>query len=289
MRGGAGNDVYVVDVPTDVVIENARRAATRCSRAVGVDTRRQRRKSRADRNRGDQRTATRSANSITGNAAANVIDGGAGSDTLAAGPATTPTSSTTPSTSSTKPRRREPTSINASVSYSLAVNLENLTLTGTAATNGTGNTLANTLQGNAAANVLDGGAGADTMRGGAGNDTFDRREPSDVVVENAGRGRRHDAQLRGVDAGANVENLTLVGTSAMNGTGNAVEQLVAWQRCRPIRSQALDGQDLVFGGAGNDTLSGGNGRDILQGGDGNDASQTRQATTSCMAASAPTS
>ncbi len=49
---------------------------------------------------------------------------------------------------------------------------KSVTLTGTAAINASGNTLANTLTGNAAANRLDGGAGADTMIGGAGNDVM---------------------------------------------------------------------------------------------------------------------
>ena len=43
-----------------------------------------------------------------------------------------------------------------SVSYTLGDNVENLTLTGTAAINGTGNAGNNVLIGNAAANTLDG-------------------------------------------------------------------------------------------------------------------------------------
>jgi hypothetical protein len=42
-------------------------------------------------------------------------------------------------------------------------NVEKLILTGTAAINGTGNALVNTLTGNSAANTLNGGAGADTL------------------------------------------------------------------------------------------------------------------------------
>ncbi|MEO8022804.1 tandem-95 repeat protein [Polaromonas sp.] len=60
--------------------------------------------------------------------------------------------------------------VNASVAYTLGVNQENLTLTGSSAINGTGNALNNILTGNSASNVLSGGAGNDTLDGGAGDD-----------------------------------------------------------------------------------------------------------------------
>ena len=73
----------------------------------------------------------------------------------------------------------------SSVSWTLGVNLENLTLTGTAAINATGNTLNNVLTGNAAANILSGGAGNDTLNGGAGIDTLAGGSGNDVFVFNA--------------------------------------------------------------------------------------------------------
>jgi len=60
--------------------------------------------------------------------------------------------------------------VQASVSWTLVANLENLTLTGAAAINGTGNTLNNVMTGNSAANILTGGGGNDTLDGGAGTD-----------------------------------------------------------------------------------------------------------------------
>ncbi len=51
-------------------------------------------------------------------------------------------------------------------------NVENLTLTGSSAINGTGNTLNNSITGNSAANTLNGGTGKDILTGAAGNDTF---------------------------------------------------------------------------------------------------------------------
>lgn len=58
------------------------------------------------------------------------------------------------------------------ITYTLPANVENLTLTGEAAIDGTGNALDNVLTGNSAANVLDGGAGDDDLFGGTGNDTY---------------------------------------------------------------------------------------------------------------------
>ena len=60
----------------------------------------------------------------------------------------------------------------SSVTRTLGANLENLTLTGAAVINGTGNTLANTIVGNGAANDLRGVGGADTLNGGGGDDDY---------------------------------------------------------------------------------------------------------------------
>jgi Ca2+-binding RTX toxin-like protein len=60
----------------------------------------------------------------------------------------------------------------SSISYVLPGGLNNLTLTGSAAIDGTGNELPNVIIGNGAANRLQGGWNNDTMDGGAGLDVL---------------------------------------------------------------------------------------------------------------------
>jgi len=60
----------------------------------------------------------------------------------------------------------------ASITYTLTDNVENLVLTGSSSTSGTGNTRSNSINGNAQANRLSGLSGNDTILGGSGNDTI---------------------------------------------------------------------------------------------------------------------
>lgn len=159
--------------------------------------------------------------------------------------------------------------VSSSVSYTLSMNVENLILTGKDGLSGTGNDLNNTLTGNSGNNTLDGRGGNDTMAGGLGNDTYVVDSTGDVVRELAGQGTDTVYSSVSFMLSDNVENLYFSGTGNLNGTGNALANLVSGNGGNNSLSGGA-GNDTLSGGAGNDTLNGGAGNDILYGGDGAD-------------------
>lgn len=192
--------------------------------------------------------------------------------------------------------------VNSSVSFQLGSYVERLVLTGTDSLEGIGNGLGNNISGNSAANMLDGmggndtiygmggddviyggggndvingGGGADQMQGGAGNDVYFVDNMSDWVLEET---------FEGLDTGGSdlvrstvsfemgdfVEKLTLMGTAAIDATGNGLANAIIGNGA----ANAIYGEgggDVISGGGGNDQIHGGAGANILTGGAGQDA------------------
>ena len=162
--------------------------------------------------------------------------------------------------------------VESSISHTLGANVENLTLTGTAAINGTGNTLNNTLAGNSANNVLTGGAGVDTLDGGVGADTmvggteddyYVIDNAGDIVTENANEGSDSIELYLAADytLGANVENTYRYSAGSWKTTGNALNNYLYGNEGNDTLI-GLGGNDFLFGDAGVDTLQGGTGDDV---------------------------
>src|SRR6185369_9175186 len=157
----------------------------------------------------------------TGNALNNVLTGNSGTNALT-GLAGDDTYFVTTGDTTVEQANQGIDTVVAGVAWTLANNVENLTLTGTSAINGTGNTSNNVLTGNVGNNTLDGLGGADTMIGGQGNDTYTVDNTADVVTELPGEGTDLVQSSVNYTLSANVENLTLTGTGTISGTGNAL-------------------------------------------------------------------
>jgi len=150
----------------------------------------------------------------------------------------------------------------APLSWTLGAHLENLTLLGTGKFSATGNNLDNILIGNAAANILDGGTGADTLIGGDGNDIYVIDNINDVIQETGADAG--DSVRSWVDwtLGDNLENLTLLGTKSLNGTGNSLDNSLTGNGAANVLNGG-NGNDTLNGLSGNDTLTGGAGADTF--------------------------
>ncbi|WP_051412793.1 type I secretion C-terminal target domain-containing protein [Methylophilus sp. 5] len=192
---------------------------------------------------------------ITGNSASNILDGGAGADVIIGGEGNDTYIVDNVADSIIEALNEGTDLIKASVSFRLSDNVENLTLTGTAAINGTGNTLDNIITGNAGNNTLNGNGGIDTLSGDKGNDTYIVEDEDVTVIERANEGidlvRASITYTLDATNVANVENLTLTGTNVINGSGNALANTITGNA----------GNNILDGGAGVDKLIGGNGDD----------------------------
>jgi Ca2+-binding RTX toxin-like protein len=76
--------------------------------------------------------------------------------------------------------------VESGISYTLGAFIEKLTLTGTNASNGVGNSLVNIIKGNDAANILSGMLGDDDLRGNGGDDTLVGGAGKDTLTGGAG-------------------------------------------------------------------------------------------------------
>ncbi|MBD2443165.1 hypothetical protein H6G25_08115, partial [Dolichospermum sp. FACHB-1091] len=167
--------------------------------------------------------------------------------------------------------------LTASVTTTLPANVENLTLTGTAAINGTGNAGNNILTGNSANNTL---SGLD------GNETYSFVANSalgtDTITETA-TGGTDIIDFTGTIAAVNV-NLGITTSQTVNSNlklilsaNNVIENATGGTANDRLTGNALNntlnggsGNDQLQGLGGDDILWGGFGDDILNGGTGND-------------------
>jgi Ca2+-binding RTX toxin-like protein len=230
MDGGAGNDTYYVDNLGDLVTERASGGtdlvqSTLSAYTLGAEVE-------------NGMIVTTATASLTGNGLANTLYAGAGNNILNGGAGT-----------DTVSYSQAAAAINVSLALATAqatggsgsdtlVGIENLT----------GSNFNDTLTGNSGANTLNGGAGADRMAAGDGSDNYYVDNAGDVVTETSstatgGSDTVHSA-LASYTLGANIENGRILSTGTANLTGNELD-------------------NVLYVGAGNNVFNGGLGTDTV--------------------------
>jgi Ca2+-binding RTX toxin-like protein len=293
MAGGLGNDIYVVDSTTDAITEYLAGGIDTVVSSVSQATLAAYLENLTLSGTADlSATGNSLANVLTGNAGNNGLNGATGADTMIGGAgndtyvvdnAGDMVYESTTTTSGLDAGGND--AVQSSVSFRLSQFVERLTLTGTAAINASGNSLANTLVGNAGANTVDGGTGNDTLTGGVGADTFIVGAGADAITDlgngvdviNVAAGATTNASVyaawtaTAATSNSGIANISTyglavnlgavtMGTSGFNATNSGT--------ATNLTGSAL--ADVLTGGIGNDTLSGGLGMDVLVGGTGAD-------------------
>jgi Ca2+-binding RTX toxin-like protein len=203
-------------------------------------------------NEGGMISGTDQADTLVGSSGNDTLDGDLGADTLTGGDGNDIyiVDNAFDSVVETNTSTSQIDTVQASVSWTLGANLENLVLTGVSDIDGTGNERRNFITGNVANNVINGAAGADSMSGGDGDDTYYVDNAGDTVIENSsnpvsgGIDSVHSS-LATYTLGNNVENLYLDSPGAANGIGNALANILF----------AGAGDNILDGRDGNDTVS----------------------------------
>ena len=233
-------------------------------------------------------------NRLTGNTGTNVLTGGGGDDTFVINK----TADTVVELGGEGYDTVIATGA-AGTTFVMANFVEAMNLSGIVATNATGNDENNVITGNAVKNtlnggngndtltgdagadtliggegndILDGGFGIDAMTGGNGNDTYHINDAADAITEGSGGTSGDDtiiSTLVNYTLIANIENLTMGGANAINGTGNSADNVITGNNGINTLLGA-GGADTINGSGGADNINGGAGADTLNGGNGID-------------------
>ena len=261
MRGGAGNDTFVVSSAGDRALEVTGEgldnviAGTSFTLEAGSEIERlqtsDRRSTAAINLTGNEFRQT-----LEGNAGSNILNGGGDRDTMRGLRGNNSYLVDNAADTILEATNEGTDNVNASVSYTLAagVSAETLRTTdaaGTTAINLVGNNIANFVTGNDGGNILIGGGSVDTLTGNGGNDSYfvDLAADRIVEVDLEGTDNVNTSVSYALEAGDSIETLrtdNAAGTTAIDLTGNEINNFVTGN----------NGANRINGRLGNDTLRG---------------------------------
>lgn len=286
LRGGSGNDTFMVNNDGDLVIEGVNNSIDTVlssinSYALTANVEHLMLKDNALSGMGNDLNnrlmGNDLANVLSGGMGADTLDGGMGIDTLVGGLGNDLFVVDDTADVVTELANEGYDTVDSTVNYALSANIERLRLLGTADLLGQGNDQDNTLLGNSGNNALvglagndklDGGSGQDTLVGGVGDDSYYVDNINDLIMELNGEGVDSVNSSVNYTLNTNVERLFLTGTAIL-GVGNELNNtLYGNGQNNDLYGQA--GNDILYGQAGDDYLEGGAGEDVLYGGEGDD-------------------
>jgi Ca2+-binding RTX toxin-like protein len=271
MNGGTGNDTYYMNVATDVVNENLAEGNDTVIATTTFNYTLTANFENLTMLAGGTATGNASDNIISANnGVANTLTGGTGNDiyyvdnldTIAADAAGTD-------------------SVFSSATHTLIASIENLTLIGTAAIDGTGNATNNVITGNASANRLRGGTstvaggnGTDTLQGGLGDDVFVFTNAASMqnvtITEAVGAGNDYvELSTAGLvittnyNSGTNVTTITVGGSTPTGFSATGVEGVRLAGGGNAMTATGGSGADRIISGGNNKVMNGGDGNDYL--------------------------
>ena len=219
MVGGMGDDTYFVDDSSDSAFENAGEgndavfASAHYGLAADVET-------LVLQGSADlQGYGSNQVNTLYGNIGNNLLNGAAGADIMVGGLGNDTYFVDDIGDLVFENLNEGSDAVFATVSHTLAANVETLVLQGSGNLSGRGNALANQIFGNIGANTIDGGGGVDQLTGDAGNDTFvfhAGQANGDAVVDFVGNGAAVGDSLSFVGFGTAAQGATFMQVGATN-------------------------------------------------------------------------
>ena len=229
---------------------------------------------------GDNSTAQNDnlANSLTGTAGRDLLQGFGGADTMSGGAGN---DTYIVGTGDVLSDTGGVDTVVTDVSWTLAAGFENITMTGTGNISATGNNDGNFVIGNAGNNYFNMRAGNDTIQAGAGNDWIDMSAfgtasyGNDLIDGGDGTDTVNFAISAGQQSAITVDlGPGFINGGGVNGTGIAnvtsIEHVIGAGFNDSIKGgfvaetlEGREGNDTLSGMAGNDTLIGGTGQDTF--------------------------
>ena len=245
MVGGAGNDTYFVDDPSDSAFEIAGEgddavfSTAHYGLAADVET------LVLQGSANLQGYGNNQTNTLYGNTGNNLLNGAGGADTMIGGTGNDTYFVDNVADIVLENASEGADAVFSTVDYTLSVNVETLVQQGAGNVAATGNALANGMFGNSGDNSLDGQGGADVLTGNAGNDTFVfnvGQADGDTIVDFAGNGVGAGDWLKfvGYGSGATFTNIDAMHWQVNHNSG-ASHDIIAFSN-----GASIDVNDVLF-------------------------------------------